>query len=111
MGEYSPNGNSIAEPLQVYGPYSETSPVYIFIIISLFLFICSICLQEKVVPCLLRLRQARDARLQAAVRQALALVGYTDPVKGRGIRVLSIDGGGTRYVLPPLLVFRIRLQV
>ncbi|XP_073694153.1 calcium-independent phospholipase A2-gamma-like [Garra rufa] len=51
---------------------------------------------EKVIPCLLRLRQARDANLQAAVRQALALVGYTDPVKGRGIRVLSIDGGGTR---------------
>uniref|UniRef100_A0A9J8CLL4 Patatin-like phospholipase domain containing 8 n=1 Tax=Cyprinus carpio carpio TaxID=630221 RepID=A0A9J8CLL4_CYPCA len=51
---------------------------------------------EKVIPCLLRLRQARDVSLQAAVRQALALVGYTDPVKGRGIRVLSIDGGGTR---------------
>ncbi|TRY93012.1 hypothetical protein DNTS_030081 [Danionella cerebrum] len=51
---------------------------------------------EKVIPCLLRLRQARDVKLQAAVRQALALVGYTDPVKGRGIRVLSIDGGGTR---------------
>ncbi|KAI4881614.1 hypothetical protein NFI96_026824, partial [Prochilodus magdalenae] len=55
-----------------------------------------VAVTEKVVPCLLRLRQARDARLQAAVRQALALVGYTDPVKGRGIRVLSIDGGGTR---------------
>uniref|UniRef100_A0A8C2A3P7 Patatin-like phospholipase domain containing 8 n=2 Tax=Cyprinus carpio TaxID=7962 RepID=A0A8C2A3P7_CYPCA len=50
---------------------------------------------EKVIPCLLRLRQAREVKLQAAVRQALALVGYTDPVKGRGIRVLSIDGGGT----------------
>lgn len=48
-------------------------------------------------PCLLRLRQARDLSLQAAVRESLALVGYTDPVKGRGIRVLTIDGGGTRY--------------
>ncbi|XP_051543997.1 calcium-independent phospholipase A2-gamma-like [Myxocyprinus asiaticus] len=55
-----------------------------------------VAVTEKVIPCLLRLRQARDASLQAAVRQALALVGYTDPVKGRGIRVLSIDGGGTR---------------
>lgn len=53
--------------------------------------------QERAVPCLLRLRQAGDPILQAAVRQALALVGYTDPVKGRGIRLLSIDGGGTRY--------------
>uniref|UniRef100_A0A671QQA2 PNPLA domain-containing protein n=1 Tax=Sinocyclocheilus anshuiensis TaxID=1608454 RepID=A0A671QQA2_9TELE len=55
-----------------------------------------VAVTEKVIPCLLRLRQARDVNLQAAVRQALALVGYTDPVKGRGIRVLSIDGGGTR---------------
>lgn len=55
-----------------------------------------VAVTEKVVPCLLRLRQARDVSLQAAVRQALALVGYIDPVKGRGIRVLSIDGGGTR---------------
>ncbi|ROI15407.1 Calcium-independent phospholipase A2-gamma [Anabarilius grahami] len=52
--------------------------------------------KEKIISCLLRLRQARDVKLQAAVRQALALVGYNDPVKGRGIRVLSIDGGGTR---------------
>ncbi|KAL7867501.1 hypothetical protein SRHO_G00088850 [Serrasalmus rhombeus] len=55
-----------------------------------------VAVTEKVIPCLLRLRQARDPGLQAAVRQALALVGYADPVKGRGIRVLSIDGGGTR---------------
>uniref|UniRef100_A0A671MRK8 Calcium-independent phospholipase A2-gamma-like n=1 Tax=Sinocyclocheilus anshuiensis TaxID=1608454 RepID=A0A671MRK8_9TELE len=55
-----------------------------------------VAVTEKVIPCLLRLRQARDVNLQAAVRQALALVGYNDPVKGRGIRVLSIDGGGTR---------------
>ena len=48
------------------------------------------------IPCLLRLRQTRDPRLQAAVREALALVGYTDPVKGQGIRILAIDGGGTR---------------
>lgn len=61
-------------------------------ILALWLFI----FQESVLPCLLRLRQARDLPLQAAVREALALVGYNDPVKGRGIRVLAIDGGGTR---------------
>ncbi|XP_076862826.1 calcium-independent phospholipase A2-gamma [Brachyhypopomus gauderio] len=55
-----------------------------------------VAVTERVIPCLLRLRQMQDSDLQAAVRQALALVGYTDPVKGRGIRVLSIDGGGTR---------------
>uniref|UniRef100_A0A1A8NPF4 Patatin-like phospholipase domain containing 8 n=1 Tax=Nothobranchius pienaari TaxID=704102 RepID=A0A1A8NPF4_9TELE len=58
-----------------------------------------VAVKESVVPCLLRLRQAKDLPLQAAVREALAVVGYTDPVKGRGIRVLSIDGGGTRGLL------------
>uniref|UniRef100_A0AAX7V4A6 PNPLA domain-containing protein n=1 Tax=Astatotilapia calliptera TaxID=8154 RepID=A0AAX7V4A6_ASTCA len=58
-----------------------------------------VAIKEKVLPCLLRLRQARDLPLQAAVREALALTGYTEPVKGRGIRVLSIDGGGTRGLL------------
>ncbi|XP_072408632.1 calcium-independent phospholipase A2-gamma isoform X2 [Chiloscyllium punctatum] len=52
--------------------------------------------KEKIIPCLLRLRQANDETLQNAVREALALIGYTDPIKGRGIRVLTIDGGGTR---------------
>lgn len=55
-----------------------------------------VAIKEKLIPCLLRLRQANDESLQAAVREALALVGYTDPVKGWGIRILSIDGGGTR---------------
>lgn len=63
-------------------------------------FISTVCLcvpQEKVIPCLLRLKQASDPGLRAAVREALALVGYHAPVKGRGIRILSIDGGGLRY--------------
>ncbi|XP_041819554.1 calcium-independent phospholipase A2-gamma isoform X2 [Chelmon rostratus] len=58
-----------------------------------------VAVKERVLPCLLRLRQARDLPLQAAVREGLALVGYTEPVKGRGIRVLAIDGGGTRGLL------------
>ncbi|XP_029019451.1 calcium-independent phospholipase A2-gamma [Betta splendens] len=58
-----------------------------------------VAVKESVLPCLLRLRQATDPPLQAAVREALALLGYTEPVKGRGIRVLTIDGGGTRGLL------------
>lgn len=56
------------------------------------------CLQEKTALTLLRKRRAyRDNQgLQSALRETLALIGYMDPVKGRGIRVLSIDGGGTR---------------
>jgi len=52
--------------------------------------------QENVVPCLLRLRQSTDIPLREQAMEGLALVGYIDPVKGRGIRILSLDGGGTR---------------
>lgn len=58
-----------------------------------------VAIKERVLPTLLKLRQAKDLALQSAVREALAVVGYTDPVKGRGIRVLAIDGGGTRGLL------------
>ncbi|XP_068169524.1 calcium-independent phospholipase A2-gamma-like isoform X2 [Antennarius striatus] len=60
---------------------------------------CGVAVKEKVIPCLLRLKQANDPGLRAAVREALALVGYHAPVKGRGIRILSIDGGGLRGLL------------
>lgn len=58
--------------------------------------------QEKTAVTLLRKRRNyRDNQLlQSALRETLALIGYMDPVKGRGIRVLSIDGGGTRGVVP-----------
>ncbi|XP_024143723.1 calcium-independent phospholipase A2-gamma [Oryzias melastigma] len=59
----------------------------------------AVAIKESLLPCLLRLRQASDLPLKAAVREALAALGYSDPVKGRGIRVLSIDGGGTRGLL------------
>ncbi|XP_054475850.1 calcium-independent phospholipase A2-gamma-like [Anoplopoma fimbria] len=55
-----------------------------------------VAVKEQVIPCLLRLKQASDPGLRAAVREALALVGYNKPVKGRGIRILTVDGGGLR---------------
>uniref|UniRef100_A0A8C2WF55 PNPLA domain-containing protein n=1 Tax=Cyclopterus lumpus TaxID=8103 RepID=A0A8C2WF55_CYCLU len=55
-----------------------------------------VAVKEQVIPCLLRLKQASDTGLRAAVREALTLVGYHEPVKGRGIRILTIDGGGLR---------------
>lgn len=58
-----------------------------------------VAVKEKIIPYLLRLRQIKDETLQAAVREILALIGYVDPVKGRGIRILAIDGGGTRGVV------------
>ncbi|XP_053282836.1 calcium-independent phospholipase A2-gamma isoform X1 [Pleuronectes platessa] len=58
-----------------------------------------VAVKERLIPCLLRLKQASDPGLRAAVREALALVGYQMPVKGRGVRILSIDGGGLRGLL------------
>lgn len=43
-----------------------------------------------------KLSRNNDEVLSAKARQALALVGYAEPPKSPGIRVLSIDGGGTR---------------
>uniref|UniRef100_A0A8C0WRE5 PNPLA domain-containing protein n=1 Tax=Castor canadensis TaxID=51338 RepID=A0A8C0WRE5_CASCN len=58
-----------------------------------------VAVKERIIPYLLRLRQVKDETLQASVREILALIGYVDPVKGRGIRILTIDGGGTRGVV------------
>lgn len=41
----------------------------------------------------------RNDQILESIREALALLGHVDPVKGRGIRILSIDGGGIRGLL------------
>ncbi|XP_065142158.1 calcium-independent phospholipase A2-gamma-like [Paramisgurnus dabryanus] len=58
--------------------------------------------QDKAVLQLLRRRRIfwMNEKLQEAIRETLALIGYVDPVKGCGIRVLSIDGGGTKGIVP-----------
>lgn len=34
-----------------------------------------------------------------ALKEALTLLGHSDNVEGTGLRILSIDGGGTRGIL------------
>uniref|UniRef100_A0A0P4W549 PNPLA domain-containing protein n=1 Tax=Scylla olivacea TaxID=85551 RepID=A0A0P4W549_SCYOL len=42
------------------------------------------------------LEQTSSANVECEAREALALLGYTQPVKAHGIRLLTIDGGGVR---------------
>lgn len=56
--------------------------------------------QEGVIRNLLRIRQSNsNENIKATAREALSLLGYTDPLPGKGIRILSIDGGGVRGLL------------
>ena len=56
--------------------------------------------KEGAIPLMLRMRESsQDRVVQAQCRQALTLLGYFDPPKARGIRILSIDGGGIRGVV------------
>lgn len=57
-------------------------------------------IKEGAIKILLRTRQkTKDEQINASIREALAVMGYIDPLPGRGIRILSIDGGGIRGVL------------
>lgn len=56
-------------------------------------------MKENCLPTLLRLYKTKDRALKAEVAQALSLVGYVHPPKGRGVRVLTVDGGGTRGLM------------
>lgn len=65
----------------------------------------AIAFKEDVIPFLVSLvgsdaaSSAGDRQLVGNVNEALALLGYTRPPRGRGIRILSIDGGGTRGLI------------
>ena len=48
------------------------------------------------VPVLANLMLARDSEVRRRARLTLALIGYTPRFKKRGLRILAIDGGGTR---------------
>ena len=53
-------------------------------------------LQEKLLGALLNLQEVNDEDIKLKAAEALTLVGWTPPVQGPGIRVLALDGGGTR---------------
>lgn len=56
-----------------------------------------IAVKKGGIPKLLRiLEKTGDQNVKLGAREALALLGYTSPVTGHGIRLLTIDGGGVR---------------
>ncbi|PNF15170.1 hypothetical protein B7P43_G14677 [Cryptotermes secundus] len=56
--------------------------------------------KEGIIRVLLQMRKtADDEPTLAVLREILAVLGHVDPLPGRGIRILSIDGGGIRGVL------------
>ena len=57
---------------------------------------------QKLVPILTKMREKcrdKDDETQALLRQSFAMMGHTQSCKGKGIRILSIDGGGSRYYI------------
>ena len=59
--------------------------------------------QERAVGVLLRLREVKDEIIRSQAHEALALLGWSDPVKGRGVRILALDGGGTRLAISSIV--------
>ena len=54
--------------------------------------------EEEGIRIFLNLREhSQNKQMKMIARAALIILGYADPVKGKGIRILSLDGGGTRY--------------
>lgn len=57
-------------------------------------------IKEGVKGVLMRVqRRCNDPQVHAGINEAFALLGYVKPLPGYGIRILSIDGGGTRGLL------------
>ena len=52
---------------------------------------------SRVVSSLIKLKETGPREIQQQSNMVLSLLGCPPPYKGRGLRILSIDGGGTRY--------------
>ncbi|XP_020602116.1 calcium-independent phospholipase A2-gamma-like [Orbicella faveolata] len=64
-------------------------------------------IREQVISTLLEIRKKGNKEVRKESQKALAQLGWVDPVKGRGIKVLSIDGGGSRGLISIEILKRI----
>ncbi|XP_050031516.1 calcium-independent phospholipase A2-gamma-like [Dermacentor andersoni] len=72
----------------------------------------SLCIlvKERAIAHILRMREySNNSSVMSTARETLALLGYVDPPRGRGLRILSIDGGGTRGILAIELLRQLEL--
>lgn len=44
-------------------------------------------------------KKCHDQAIIAKTSECLSLLGYVPPLRGEGVRILAIDGGGTRAVM------------
>ncbi|KAH3816798.1 calcium-independent phospholipase A2-gamma-like [Dreissena polymorpha] len=67
-----------------------------------------IATQHKVYSVLLKMREeSGNTELVARSNEALTLMGHVSPPKGHGIRMLSLDGGGTRGLIAIEMMIRL----
>ena len=52
--------------------------------------------QNNVLAPILKLTESPVKAVRSQAFEALSLVGYVPPPRGRGIKILSVDGGGTK---------------
>lgn len=64
-------------------------------------------IREQAISTLLEIRKTGNKEVRKEAQKALALLGWVDPVKGRGIKVLAIDGGGSRGLMAIEILKRI----
>lgn len=64
-------------------------------------------IREQAISTLLDIRKNGNKEVYKEARKALTLLGWVDPVKGKGIKVLSIDGGGSRGLMAIEILKRI----
>ena len=58
--------------------------------------VSSLVWQDGLIPVLVELLESDQKEVEQLARLILSLVGYAPPHRGHGLRILSLDGGGTR---------------